>query len=174
MAFLVPRKTLRDLLVMKLQSLYDVECELVRAWLKMAKKATDPDLRTGFAEHREETREHVARLEGAIQELTQKKARKMRDSAIRGLVEDATWVMTNVKGRESLDVGLISAARYVEHYEIAGYDTALSWATLLGYHGIGDALRRTLEEERMADGKLAELAALRLNERALPGGEREA
>ena len=42
------KETLHDLLIVKLQALYDTENQLVKALPKMAKKATDSKLKEGF------------------------------------------------------------------------------------------------------------------------------
>ncbi len=53
---------------------------------------------------------------------------------------------------------IIGSARYVEHYEMAGYLSAIAWADLLELDEVVDLLGETLNEEQMADDKL-ELAS---------------
>ena len=48
---------------------------------------------------------------------------------------------------EVRDAGLISAAQRVEHYEIAGYGCARTYAELLGDSEGAKILQMTLEEE---------------------------
>jgi hypothetical protein len=50
-----------------------------------------------------------------------------------------------------LDAGLISAAQHVEHYEMAGYGTARTWARLLGYENQAQLLQQTLDEEQATE-----------------------
>ena len=59
---------------------------------------------------------------------------------------------------EVLDAGLISAAQRVEHYEIAAYGSARTFAELLGEKEIVKLLSATLEEEKAADTKLTQVA----------------
>src|SRR5581483_11135905 len=94
--------TLRELLMTKLRSLYDVENQLVKALPKMAKKAGDADLRHGFEKHEKQTEDHVSRLERVF-EMLETKPQKLQSDAIRGIVADADWVMKNVKGDATLD-----------------------------------------------------------------------
>jgi ferritin-like metal-binding protein YciE len=110
---------LGDLLVVKMQALYDVEQELVKALPAMAKNSTDPELKKGFEQHLEQTKGHVKRLERAFAILGVP-AKKIKGEAIRGLVTDAKWVIQNVKGAQALDANLVAAGQYVEHYEMAG------------------------------------------------------
>jgi hypothetical protein len=52
----------------------------------------------------------------------------------------------------------IGAAQRVEHYEIAAYGTARTFAERLGNQEAGGLLRKTLEEEKEADEKLSEIS----------------
>jgi ferritin-like metal-binding protein YciE len=56
------------------------------------------------------------------------------------------------------DAGLISAAQRVEHYEMAGYGTARTYAKLLGDNNGAKLLQKTLDEEGATDKKLTQLA----------------
>lgn len=57
----IPRHELKDL--------YSAENQLVKALPKMAKAATNSELRTGFEEHLEQTKGHVQRLEQIAEQL---------------------------------------------------------------------------------------------------------
>ncbi len=56
------------------------------------------------------------------------------------------------------DAGLISAGQRVEHYEMAGYGTARTYAQLLGDDKGAKLLQKTLDEEGATDKKLTKLA----------------
>ena len=59
------------------------------------------------------------------------------------------------EGKDTLrDVMLIGAAKRVEHYEMAGYQSAILLAISLGNEEAADLLRQTLTEEEEADAKL--------------------
>lgn len=64
---------------------------------------------------------------------------------------------------EVRDAGLISAAQRVEHYEIAGYGSARTYAELLGDSQGAKALQQTLDEEGATDKKLTKLAKTVVN-----------
>lgn len=158
-------ETLHDLLLVKLQALYDVENQLIKALPKMAKAATDKKLKAAFTEHLEETKGHAEKLE-KIFDLFELKPGKITSEAIRGLVKDGDWVAKNVKDADARDAGLIAAAQYVEHYEMAGYGTAKEWADVMGHIEAGNILSVILEEESMANEKLTDLATSGINERS--------
>jgi ferritin-like metal-binding protein YciE len=59
---------------------------------------------------------------------------------------------------ELKDAALIAAAQRVEHYEIAGYGTVRTFASLLEDDEAVELLEQTLEEEKETDQKLTEIA----------------
>ncbi len=150
------KSNLKDLLIQKLNALYDIEQELVKAIPKMAKAAMNQDLKEALRNHLAETRTHVERLSQAYK-LIGVKAKKLKVEAIRGMIRDGEWVIKHVKPSEALDSNLVRAAQYVEHYEMAGYMGAISWATTLGEKKIATLLESTLKEEQSSDHKLGEL-----------------
>jgi ferritin-like metal-binding protein YciE len=148
---------LKELYVQELKDLYSAENQLVKALPKMAKAATSRDLRAGFEEHLEQTREHVARLEHVFKGLGESPKGKTC-KGMEGLISEGREMMEEDSGAEQLDAGLISAAQRVEHYEMAGYGCVATYATLLGEIEAASLLRTTLEEERATDQKLTQLA----------------
>lgn len=149
-------KTLKELFIVKMQTLYDIESELVDALPKLAEAATDPDLKEAFTEHLEETKGHVSRLESAFESLGEE-PEKMKSEGIRGLAAEAEWCIKNVEEGDLLDVALISAARSTEHFEMSKYMTAQEMAEMLGEDEVSELLTETFEEEENADEKLEEL-----------------
>ncbi len=150
-------KTLRELFIIKLQALYDIESQLVEALPKMAEGARDPDLQSAFEDHLEETKEHVERVE-TIFDLLEEEPEKLKVEAIRGLIADGEWMMKNSEEGDARDAALIGAARAVEHYEMAVYMGAQEWAEMLADEGVSSLLEKTLEEEQASEEKLSELA----------------
>ena len=137
----------------KIQSLYDIEKQLEKALPKLAKASTDPELIEGFLAHLEETKVHSERLE-KIFEMLDVSPKKMKCEGIRGIVEDGVWV-TEVDAPESLKDSMIAgAARYAEHYEMAGYISAIEEAAALGLDDAVELLTLTLTEEQQADKTL--------------------
>lgn len=158
-------ETLHDLLVLKLQALYDAEQEIVMALPEMIKKASSSALRTTLELHLDETKEQVGRLEKALN-LLEVPPKKMKSEAIAGLVKDAEWVLKNVSDAAARDAAIIAAAQYVEHYEIAGYGVACEWSDLMHHDEVSELLKKTLAEEVNADKKLTDLAEGGINAEA--------
>ncbi len=155
---------LHELLVLKLQSLYDIEQELVKALPKLAKAASSYELKEAFESHLQETKGHVTRLEEAM-ELLDVTPKKEKVQGIRGIAEDGDWVAGHTSSA-ARDAALIAAAQYAEHYEMAGYTSAREWAAMMDHQGVADLLDATLMEEQAANEKLSELAHNGINQRA--------
>jgi ferritin-like metal-binding protein YciE len=161
-------ETLKDLYIDELKDLYSAENQLVKALPKMAKAATSPDLRTGFEEHLEQTKNHVQRLEAIFQQLGESpKGKKCR--GMEGLIEEGSEAIEEYEG-ELRDAALIGAAQRVEHYEMAGYGTVSAFAEELGESEHVSLLNETLEEEKETDEKLSGLSE-DVNSKANQGAE---
>jgi ferritin-like metal-binding protein YciE len=160
---------LKELYIDELRDLYDAENKLVKALPKLAEAASSDQLRTGFEEHLEQTREHVSRLEEIFDALGEKPTGK-KCAGMAGLVKEGQEMVDADFSAEVRDAALISAAQRVEHYEIAAYGCVSSWAQLLGESEANALLERTLEEEKEADQKLTELSE-EINAQAKGSGE---
>ena len=158
-------ESIRELLLNEMRDLYDAEKQLVKALPKVVKAASSEDLKEAFANHLEQTRGHVERLEKAF-ELMGEKAKGKSCAAMRGLLEEADQAAQNDMMESVTDSGIICAAQKVEHYEIAGYGTLSAWAKKLGLDDVAGLLEETLSEEKEADEKLTEIAGGILSEAA--------
>jgi ferritin-like metal-binding protein YciE len=164
-------KALKELFVDELKDLYSAENQLIKALPKMAKAATSDDLRAGFQEHLEQTKEHARRIEEICTELGEKPTGK-KCAGMEGLIEEGREMMEEFED-DVLDAAMISAAQRVEHYEIAAYGTVRTYAELLGHDRAVELLEQTLEEEKETDQKLTELAGSINVEAANAGGSEE-
>ncbi len=149
--------SLHELYVQQLRDLYDAENQLVKALPKMAEAANSDELRQGFEEHLEQTKEHVRRLETIFERLGEKpKGEKCK--GMEGLVKEGSEVLDQDMQEDVKDAAIIATAQRVEHYEIAGYGTVRTYANLLGEDEATSLLEKTLDEEKETDDKLTQLA----------------
>ena len=148
--------TLQDLLISELKDLYSAEKQLLRAIPKMKKGSTMPELAAAFASHLEETRNQVARLEEIGQVLGTKMAGK-KCAGMEGIIAEGAEVLEEDGDATILDIAITAAACRVEHYEMAGYQTAIVLAEQLGHGDVVDLLTESLHEEQAADNKMNEL-----------------
>ena len=154
--------SLDDLLVHELQDIYNAEGQILKALPRMAKAASNPDLKAAFEEHRSQTEGQVKRLEQVFKLLGHPvKGKKCEGMA--GLIEEGKKVMQEDAEPEVLDAALIAAAQKVEHYEIAAYGCLCTYAEMLGYQEAHELLGQTLDEEETTDEKLTALAESVIN-----------
>jgi len=159
-------RSLQDLFVEELRDLYSAESQLLRALPKMANAASAPQLSKAFQDHLKETEGQVERLETIFMQLgTSAKGKKCK--AMEGLVEEGKETIAEDADPAVKDAALIAAAQRVEHYEIAAYGCARTYARLLGREAAADLLQETLDEEGAADKKLTKLAETIINPQAV-------
>lgn len=155
-------ETLDKLFEETLRDIYYAEKAILKNLPKMAKKTTSEVLAAAFEEHIEQTEGQVDRLE-RIFDMLGKSARGKRCPAIDGLAEEASEIMQEAKDDTVRDAGILAAAQAVEHYEISRYGTLAAWAEKLGMSEAVGLLNATLEEEKLTDKKLSELAISEIN-----------
>ncbi|PYX95559.1 MAG: ferritin-like domain-containing protein [Acidobacteria bacterium] len=160
----MPNQGLRELYVDELKDLYNAENQLIKALPKMAKAAASEELREGFEEHLEQTKEQARRLE-RIFKMLDENPRGKKCVGMEGLVKEGSEIMKEDFEDEVLDAALIGAAQRVEHYEIAAYGTVRTFAEVLGEGEHVSLLEETLQEEKETDEKLTQLAS-QINEQA--------
>ena len=158
--------TLQKLYVDELRDLYNAENQLLKALPKMAKAASSEELKNAFETHLEQTETHVERLENIFAQLDQTPKGKTCHG-MKGLIEEGSEMLEKDGEESVLDAGIIGAAQKVEHYEIASYGTARTFATLLGEDEAADLLQQTLDEEGETNQRLTELAEEIVNPEAI-------
>lgn len=153
--------SLRKLLIDQLSDISSAEQQLLAALPKMAAAATGDNLKQGFLDHLEETKEHVVRLEKAFKSLGVPSEEKTC-LAMKGLVAEGTEAIELEANGAIKDVALIGAARRVEHYELAAYKAARAIATAVDEEKVADLLQQSMDEECEADKRLCTLGDLGL------------
>jgi ferritin-like metal-binding protein YciE len=149
--------SINDVFMHELQDLHSAETQLVGALPKMAQAATNDELRQAFEHHLDETRDHVRRLDEILAQLgTGPGGETCKGMA--GLIAEGQETISAQGDPTVKDAALISAAQRVEHYEIAAYGTARTFADELGFGEAKDLLDQTLEEEGQTDKRLTKIA----------------
>lgn len=165
-------ESLRDLYIHELKDLYSAEKQLTKALPKMARAASNKQLASTFTQHNEQTKRQMQRLEDILKRQGES-TRGPTCKGMEGLIAEGNEVMSEAEQDDVRDAGLISAAQRVEHYEIAGYGCARTYAELLGDKQGMRSLDITLREEGATDKKLTKLALSVINLRAKKAPEKE-
>jgi len=161
--------SMEDVFNEELRDLYSAENQILKALPKMIKATESGPLRAAFEEHLKQTQVHVERLEKIMKRVGAKtKGKKCK--AMEGLLEEGKEIL-NADADEPavLEAALIAAAQRVEHYEIAGYGCARTFARMLGDEEAARLLEQTLQEEKETDAKLTQIAESSINREATVG-----
>lgn len=152
------KNTIKDLLTDEIKDLYSAEKQLTKAIPKMVKGSNDPSLKEAFSAHLKETQEQVTRLE-RVGELLGIKVTGKKCFGMEGCIQEGAEALEEEGEDAILDLGIIGAGSRVEHYEIAGYLTAVGLAKRMGAADAVNLLMESLGEEQAAETKLRQIAA---------------
>lgn len=157
--------TFHELYVENLRDLFSAETQILSALPKLANAVEDAKLKKAMESHQKETEEHVRRLDKIFKELEEKPTGHTC-AAMKGLVEEASELLKTVESGSVLDAAIIGAIQRIEHYEMAGYGTARTFANQMGHSQQAELLQTTLDEEGAADEALTRIAEGVINPRA--------
>ncbi len=136
-----------DLFLSGLKHAYYTEQRLVDALEELEETSSNEELQSGFAEHREETKTHVDRIEQVFDQLDAE-AEAEEDPVVEGMIEAHEEFMGKDPSDEAVDRFNIAAGQKSEHYEIAAYGNLIPMADQLGMDDAADTLEQTLREEQ--------------------------
>jgi len=161
--------SLKDLYVEELRDLYDAERQITQALPQMIKASSSSDLRQAFQKHQEETKYQVERLDLIFKKLGSE-PRGKHCKGIEGIIaEGMETIREGGAPPDVSDAAIIASAQRIEHYEIAAYGTARTFADRLADDYAADLLQKTLDEEAAADKLLTTLAEGGINQSAGAG-----
>ncbi|NLW85448.1 MAG: ferritin-like domain-containing protein [Planctomycetes bacterium] len=156
---------MQDLLLEELNELYDVEDQIIKALPKMREAASSPVLKQAFDKHLEQTQRQKERLEQIFRELGRQPER-VGAEGMKGIISEGQMIISMDGDPHVKDAALIAAAQRVEHYEMASYGSARTYARELGHQRVADLLQTTLDEEGSTDKELSQVAISQVNPRA--------
>lgn len=148
---------LRTLYTTNLKKALDMERKITKALPDLIEHSTDAELVDAFTNHLEQTKGHVAAVEGLLRGNVGE-AETETCKVINGLTTEASDTIQDVTDSSVCDIALIGAAQQVEHHEIAVYGTLRRWAEILGLDEDAVVLESIEAEEVQADELLSEIA----------------
>jgi len=157
--------SLKDLYFDELADLYDAETQILRALARLAEAARAPELRNALTRHYQESRLHLERLELIFTHWGERR-RSRPCAGISGIVQEADDRLHEVTTDDARDAAIIGAAQRIEHYEIAAYGCARTYARRLNRADEARLLQETLNEEGRADHRLTGIAEAHVNDDA--------
>jgi ferritin-like metal-binding protein YciE len=150
---------LTDVYLDELATLYDAEAEALRLLPRLRDAARGLKLRDALTRHCDETRLHVERLQ-LIFTHWGGHAGRGRAAGVTGIVQEADERLNEPATDDARDALVIGLAQRLEHYEIAAYSCARTYARRLNRPDEARLLLETLEEEGRAGRRLTEIAEL--------------
>ncbi len=156
---------LKDLMIEQIRELYNAEKQQKTALSQMQDKAASRELKKAIKDHIDETAQQIKRLEDIFQQLKISSFGE-RSEAMHALVQEGNELIERSSDPEVLDAALIASIQYMEHFEIAGYGSACTYANELELEDIADQLYLSMVEEKEFDEQLSEIAMEQINGKA--------
>jgi ferritin-like metal-binding protein YciE len=149
--------TLKDLYLDELSDLYDAELQIVRTLPRLSESAQLPELRQALAKHAVESRMHLERLDLIFTHWGERR-RPRSCTGLTGIVQEADGRVHEATTADARDAAIVGAAQRIEHYEMAAYATARTYARRLNRTDEARLLQETLNEEARVNRLLTAIA----------------
>ena len=141
----------KELLVHELGDLLYAERRFLTSTKNLAREANDPTLKQRIEQHIGETEKQIERLQQAFESIGVKAKGEKCEAAIGLREEHDSFKSEERPSKEILEAFDLGSGLRVEHYEIAGYRSAIAVANALGETECATILKESLaEEENMA------------------------
>jgi ferritin-like metal-binding protein YciE len=157
--------SLKDLYFDELADLYDAETQMIRMLPRLAEAARTPELRESLKKHVDESRLHLERLELIFTHWGER-GRVKTCAGLAGIVQEADERLNQEATDDARDAAIIGAAQRIEHYEMAAYGCARTYARRLNRLDEARLLQETLDDEGRFDHRLSEIAEAHVNDDA--------
>ncbi|MGZ8411826.1 MAG: YciE/YciF ferroxidase family protein [Gemmatirosa sp.] len=149
---------LQDLLKHELGDLLFAEKTILKGLKKMTREVSNPEMKQRMEAHYVETEQQIGNLERAFEAMGLK-ARAQKCPSILGIMEEHDEFKTEEEPSKAiLEAFDLGSGLRVEHYEIAGYRSAIALARALRQRAVVDLLKQNLEQE-VAMAKFIETAS---------------
>lgn len=142
---------MKELLIHELGDLLYAEQLILKMLGTLTREVQNPEMLNRVQEHIGETEEQIERLKRAFESVGEKAKAEKCDAAIGLKEEHDSFKREEKPSKALLEAFDLGNSLRVEHYEIAGYRSAIAVATALGEREVVGLLSESLrEEEAMA------------------------
>ena len=156
---------LKDSFINGLSAMYNTEKLITQGAPELMQGIQNPQTKQVMEQHAEETKQQQQRLEQIFGMLGET-PNDIQPDGIVGILKENGKIQSQGYDPATLEAATIAAAQRIEHYEIAGYGTLVSYSKQLGMDDAGQLLSQTLSEEKSADQKLTQAAESGANPQA--------
>jgi len=138
---------LNELLEHELGDMLFAEKTILKALKKMTREVSEPEMRSRMEAHQGETEEQIRNIERAFESMG-KRPKAQKCPGILGIVtEHDEFKSEEEPSKQMLEAFDLGSGLRVEHYEIAGYRSAIALAKALGEREVVNLLKQNLEQE---------------------------
>ncbi|HEX2079850.1 MAG TPA: ferritin-like domain-containing protein [Longimicrobium sp.] len=142
---------LKELLMHELRDLLYAEQLILKMLGTLTKEVSNPEMLNRVQEHIGETEEQIQRLRRAFETIGEKPKAETCEAAVGLKAEHDSFKKDEKPSRQLMEAFDLGNGLRVEHYEIAGYRSAIAVATAIGAREAVALLSESLrEEEAMA------------------------
>jgi ferritin-like metal-binding protein YciE len=139
-----------ELLHHQLNKLYSVEVQLSDTLPEFMQQARSDMLREGIRQHIDTTRSQRDRMYAILTNHNVDTDAPDEDRVMKTLLDDTKSLCRTIDDAEVRDIAILSGATKIEHYEMAGYLSAMNLAREIGEDDTADLLQEIYNEEQSA------------------------
>lgn len=150
-------RAFEKLYLLQLQDIYSAGKQLLDALPKMTKAAHSKELKGLFKERLEQTRLQLSRIENILKKIKYAKPGVENCNAVEEFIEEIDDWLEETGDRTIMDAGLLLINKKISHYEIAVYESILSYARILAQDKAIPLLTESLKQEYLANDRMDEL-----------------
>ena len=158
-------ESVEDLMYVGLTYVLDFEQRIADEAEKMAKAASDPELKELFQKTISKSKEYAERVEAAFEKIGRKQDTNKNHIAI-AMIDEVENMISNTEPSSVRDAALIVAANQQQMYRVASYGSLKSYAKTIGKADAIAELDRSLEDSKSGDEKFTAIAEARVNQQA--------
>ena len=156
---------LKDLFIEQGRELYDASRQEQKELPTIRQQARDPELRKIIDRQLKVAKEQSRHLETAFKTLNAS-PEGVRNACCESLMDRAQHLANISTNNDVRDAAIINSVQRINHHKITGYGSLSEYANELGHESIANSLHEALEEERLIDEQLSELAQSGINRKA--------
>ena len=155
-------ESVQDLIITGMTYTLDFEDQIADAAPKMAKAASNSELKEMFEKTETKSKEYGSRIESVFGTLGQKVERNTNHIA-KAMITEVENMISNTEAGPVRDAALIVAANQQQAYRVANYGSLSSYAKLIGKEDAVKDLQQSVDDSKSGDEKFTALAEKTVN-----------
>jgi ferritin-like metal-binding protein YciE len=157
---------LHDLLVEQIKDLYSAQRQAEKAFARWTNDLQTEEMKRLIREQADTASAMRARIEQIARALEINPTGE-HCHGMEGLISEGDEFQHDAGRGPIRDAGMIAMAQRIQHYNIAGFGCARTYARTLGFDDQADGLQQMLDESTDFDERMTSLAEESLNEEAM-------